>query len=42
MLNLNGKRARAEETFKQAIAKDPGDVWNNITMAGSYVGVSPH
>ena len=42
MLNLNGKRAQAEETFKQSIAKDPGDVWNNITMAGSYVGVSPH
>jgi tetratricopeptide (TPR) repeat protein len=41
MLNLNGKRELAEETFKKSIAKDPGDVWNTITMAGSYVGVRP-
>jgi len=41
MLNLNGKRERAEETFKKSIAKDPNDVWNSITMAGSYVGVRP-
>src|SRR6266545_582014 len=26
MLNLNGKRSLAEETFKQSIAKDPTDV----------------
>ncbi len=42
MLNLNGKRPQAEETFKKSIAKDPGDVWNCIMMAGSYVGVSPN
>ena len=42
MLNLNRKLSQAEETFKQSIAKDPGDAWNSITMAGSYVGVSPH
>jgi tetratricopeptide (TPR) repeat protein len=41
MLNLNGKRPLAEETFKKSIAKDPNDVWNCITMAGSYVGVRP-
>lgn len=41
MLNLNGKRSLAEETFKQSIAKDPTDVWNSITMAGSYLGVRP-
>lgn len=39
MLNLNGMRPLAEETFKKSLAKDPGDVWNSITMAGSYVGV---
>lgn len=41
MLNLNGKRSQAEETFKQSIAKDPTDVWNSVTMAGSYLGVRP-
>ena len=41
MLNLNGKRSLAEEKFKQSIAKDPADVWNSITMAGSYLGVRP-
>jgi hypothetical protein len=41
MLNLNGNRPLAEETFKKSLAKDPSDVWNCITMAGSYVGVRP-
>jgi tetratricopeptide (TPR) repeat protein len=41
MLNLSGKRSDAEEAFKKSIAKDPGDVWNTIAMAGSYIGVRP-
>lgn len=41
MLNLDGKRPEAEEAFKKSIAKDPGDVWNTVAMAGSYVGVCP-
>ncbi|HEV8700927.1 MAG TPA: hypothetical protein VGV60_06610 [Candidatus Polarisedimenticolia bacterium] len=41
MLNLNGKRSLAKATFKQSIAKDPTDVWNTVTMAGSCLGVMP-
>ena len=41
ILNLSGKRPQAEEAFKKSLALDATDVWNNLSMAGSYVGVRP-
>ena len=39
--NLNGNRSAAEELFRRSFEKKPGDVWNTLSAAGSYVGVKP-
>jgi tetratricopeptide (TPR) repeat protein len=39
--NLHGDRARAETLFKASFEKNPGNVWNTLEAAGSYLGVKP-
>lgn len=39
--NLKGDRAKAEEMFTQSFANDPGEFWNTVNVAGSYMGVNP-
>jgi len=39
--NLNGDRARAEELFGKAFAKNPEDVWHYVNAAASYLGEAP-
>jgi tetratricopeptide (TPR) repeat protein len=39
--NLNGDRAKAETLFKQSFDRNPGNVWNTLDAAGSYLGVKP-
>jgi tetratricopeptide (TPR) repeat protein len=39
--NLNGERARAEELFGTAFAKNPDELWHYINAAGSYLGQPP-
>ena len=39
--NLNGDRPRAEELFARSFEKKPGDLWNTLNAAGSYLGVKP-
>lgn len=39
--NLNGDRKRAEELFARSFDRKPGDLWNTLDAAGSYLGVKP-
>jgi tetratricopeptide (TPR) repeat protein len=39
--NLNGDRTAAESLFKQSFDRNPGNVWNTLAAAGSYLGVKP-
>lgn len=39
--NLQGNRAKAEELFDRAFAKQSDEVWITTNVAGSYVGVEP-
>jgi|WetSurMetagenome_2_1015567.scaffolds.fasta_scaffold23987_4 tetratricopeptide (TPR) repeat protein len=39
--NLNGDRAKAESLFRQSFDRNPGNVWNTLAAAGSYLGVKP-
>lgn len=39
--NLHGDRARAEELFTRSFELEPGELWNTVNVAGSYVGLQP-
>ena len=39
--NINGERAKAEEYFGKAFAKNPNELWHYINAAGSYLGQPP-
>jgi tetratricopeptide (TPR) repeat protein len=41
LLNVQKDRAKAEELFTKAIAKNPGDFWHWVNAGGSYLGVAP-
>ena len=42
LYNLNGDRTTAETLFKKSFDKKPGDFWNTVNAAGSYLGVKPN
>ena len=39
--NINRERARAEELFRIALAKNPDETWHYILAGASYEGVAP-
>ena len=39
--NIYGERAKAEEYFGKAFAKNPNELWHYINAAGSYLGQPP-
>lgn len=39
--NIYGERAKAEEYFGKAFAKNPDELWHYINAAGSYLGQPP-
>ena len=39
--NVRGNRAKAEALFDRSFQQNPGEVWNTVNMAGSYLGVEP-
>lgn len=39
--NLHGDRAKAESLFGVSFERNPGNLWNTLAAAGSYLGVKP-